>query len=86
MVYNGGDIMELNPIKRIKLHKEFKENDRKLKLIDDELDKLVKEFHGIDHLFTKIEIVEKENKLLHEHTSLLKRNTDILNSLYGGLK
>ena len=31
---------------RIELYKEFKENVRKSKQIDIELDKLVKEFHG----------------------------------------
>ena len=78
--------MVLNPIERFKLHKEFKENERKLKQIGNELDKLIEEFHGIDYLFTKIEIVVKENNLLNEHTSLLNRNTEIFNSLYGGLK
>lgn len=78
--------MVFNPLERIKLHKEFKENERKLKRIGNELDKLVEEFQGIDYLFTRIEIVTKENRLLNEHTSLLARNTEIFNSLYGGLK
>ena len=78
--------MEFNPIKRFKLHREFNKNYKRLQEIDNLLNKLQLDFMAARDYVSTFRIVNTEKTLHDEHTSLLSRNTDILNQLYGGLK
>ena len=78
--------MEFNPIKRFKLHREFNKNYKRLQEIDNLLNELQLDFMTARDYVNKFHIVNTEKILHDEHTSLLTRNTTILNSLYGGLK
>lgn len=78
--------MEFNPIKRFKLHREFIKNYKRLQEIDNLLNELQLDFMTARDYVNKFHIVNTERILCDEHTSLLNRNTEIFNSLYGGLK
>ena len=78
--------MELNPVKRFKLHRDFNKNYKRLQEIDNLLNGLQLEFMNAKDYVNKFHIVNTEKILHDEHTALLARNTKILNQLYGGLK
>ena len=94
MGYNGGDIMELNPIKRIKLHIELIKNDKQFKKNSIEfkvLSETFREFneriqHVDDGTIKALETIKnKEGRIVDSNEALLKRDDEIYKALYGKL-
>lgn len=95
MVYNGGDIMELNPIKRIKLHIELIKNDKQFKKNSIEFKTLSEMFMEVynngncpsdDGTIKALETIKnKEGHIVDSKEALLKRDEEIYKLLYGKL-
>lgn len=94
MVYNGGDIMELNPIKRIKLHielikndKQFKKNSIEFKALSETFREINKDIKNVDDGTIKAleTIKNKEGHIVDSNEALLKRDDEIYKLLYGKL-
>jgi hypothetical protein len=94
-VYNGGDIMELNPIKRIKLYIELIKNDKQFKKNSIEFKALSETFREIyeediknvdDGTIKALETIKnKEGRIIDSNEALLKRDDEIYKLLYGKL-
>lgn len=78
--------MVLNPIKRIKLHKEYKQFYKRMDALDTVINELKEKFEKSKDIQEKEYLFNLETKYTLEHTDLLRKSTDILNLLYGRLK
>ena len=79
-------VVEINPLQRIKLHKEWKHLHKRMDALDMVINELKAKFEKSKDLQEKEYLFNLETKYTLEHSDLLRKSTDILNSLYGGLK
>lgn len=87
--------MELNPIKRIKLHVELRKNDKRFLKNSNEFKALSDAFHDIyedgkcpcdDGTIKALDVIQKKEKtIVDDNEIILKRNDEIYKQLYGGL-